>query len=71
MRVKRSLTSAKILGPRWRCWRCKGRRQIVVSDKGDVRLCPSCNGRDSTSAAVHGAGPSTEVDTPVATRRAA
>jgi hypothetical protein len=43
---------AKILSPRWRCWRCQGRRLIVISTYPIMEYvpCPSCHETDPTPA---------------------
>lgn len=49
MKIKRKLTSAQILGPRFRCWRCKGARTIDLTGLGDRVPCPSCHHTDPAS----------------------
>ena len=55
LRVKRNLTGAEIIGPRWRCWRCQGRRMVAVyvGNRLTTKPCPSCNFTDPGTASVH------------------
>lgn len=44
---------ARILSPRWTCWRCKGRRFVMVpTDAGEKPVkCPSCHETDPANVA--------------------